>query len=433
MTRDLTDRQRVVVTGLGIISPLGRTKEEVWGSLLHGHGVSGAGEVPGFHKGVDDFSVLPEATQKASRKSLKLMNRETRLGVAAAQQALSDSELDSAGYDPERIGVCFGVGNVSVLPGDFREAMEACTGDDGHPFDFQRWGEEGLPQVAPLWILFCLPNMPACHLSISKELRGPNNSITQEDAALNLAMAEARNLLAEGAAEAMVVGGTGTNLLPFNRLHAAMQNELCDAEGTDSVCRPFDRHRCGTVPAEGAAAFVLETLEGARSRGARVYGEILGAASSCVVEEDGAASLDQAAANAMRGALDRAGISPEAVGHVHAHGLGTQVSDRAEASAIRAVFGEATDRLPVVAAKSYTGNAGAGSGAIELATSLLALEHGHLFPVLNHQEADPECPIHPVTSRDVAAGDSLLNLNLLSRGLASCLVVARCDEETWVP
>jgi 3-oxoacyl-[acyl-carrier-protein] synthase II len=282
-----------------------------------------------------------------------------------------------------------------------------------------------MPQVAPIWLLKCLPNMPACHIAMYNDLRGPNNSITQREAAPNMAVAEASGLIVDGVADMMIAGGTGTTILPFNMMHALIEQELAqDSENPAAACRPFDRNRKGAVLGEGAAAFVLEDLESALRRGATVYGEVIGSGSSCVVDRDHVPHCRTALVNAMKNALRTAGATPDDVDHIHAHGLGTVRSDAAEAGAIRDVFGKRADRVPVVAAKGHTGNAGAGGGAMELVASLLALKHGTLFPVRNFETPDPECPVSPVMAgQETSAGKCFLNLSVIPQGQASCLMV----------
>lgn len=427
--------RRVVVTGVGVVSPIGNTKETFWQSLMEGSsGISRleslpqdgypdacAGEARDFHGRIEDFGDLEKNVKKLIRKSLKLMNRETRMAVAAAQQALADSKLAATGLDPERGGVFFGSGFVSMMPEDFLAGVRACT-DERENFDFARWGTEGLEQVTPLWLLTCLPNMPACHIAICNDLRGPNNSITQREAAANLAIAEASHTIADDAADVIVVGATGTTVLPFNMLHALMEQDVSPGGSEPAkVHRPFDRRRSGSVVGEGAAAMVLEELESAICRGASIYGEVVGAGSSCVVDRNNHPCCRTALANAMRATLRNANVDPDTIGHIHAHALGTQQLDIEEARAIREVFGSRADSLPVVAAKSYVGNAGAGAGAIELVASLLALKHRRLFPVLNYEDPDPDCPVAPVTSTDMEAGESFLNLSMVPQGQASCV------------
>lgn len=429
-------RCRVVVTGIGVVSPVGCTNEQFWKSLEGGRsGVSRLDSTCGnaqpafcgaaardFRGHVDDFGELDPAFKRSLRKSLKVMNRETQLGVAAAHRALQDSSLLQGAYDPERISVCFGASYVSMLPQDFMPGIEACSNDGA--FDLDEWGEQGIPQVHPLWILTCLPNMPACHIAILNDLRGANNSITQGAAATNLAVAEATRAIADGAADAVLVGGTGNNILPYSMMHTLLETEVApDAADPTQILRPFDRQRTGLVPGEGAAAMILEEFDAATRRGATIYGEVIGAGSSCVVDEAGNSRRDRSMMNAMQTALQAAEIRPDDVGHVHAHGLSTRQTDHEEAVAIREVFGDRADTLPVVAGKSNFGEAGAGSGAMELAASLLALRKGRLFPVLNFEDPDPACPIRPVTSPDADAGTSFLNLNVVPEGQASCVIM----------
>jgi 3-oxoacyl-[acyl-carrier-protein] synthase II len=432
--------RRVVVTGVGVVSPIGRSIDEFWRSLTSGRSgltalpAAGSAEslptcggaVADFRGHIDDFGPLPDDLRKQIRKSLKLMNRETQLAVAAAQQALRDSGLQSQQIDSARSGVSFGAGYVGIRPDDFLSGVQACRDASGIP-EFADWGEKGVPEVHPLWLLTCLPNMPSCYIAMYNSLQGPNNTITLGDAAINLAVAEGWHAIRERDADVMVVGGCGHNLDSCSRLHAWHDDDLpFGRSDAATVLRPFDRDRTGTLPAEGAGVLVLEELRAAQQRGATLYGEIVGAGSSCVVQgrmpRHGAALV-----NAMRSALGSAGCRPESIGHVQAHGHGSRRVDAAEARAIRAVFGERTSTLPVTAAKSYFGDAGAGSGALELIAGLLALQHGRVFPVLNCEHPDPDCPIKPVLMRDEppAAGDCFLKTSVTPQGQASAVVVRR--------
>ncbi|MCP4784812.1 MAG: beta-ketoacyl-[acyl-carrier-protein] synthase family protein [Fuerstiella sp.] len=425
------EQTRIVITGLGAVCSAGRTADQLWTTLTrrksgNNHtttevsepGRKGTPGVADFSGSIKDFGDLPDAKRKFIRKSLKLMNRETQMGVAAGQQALSDSGALEP-YDPDRFGVCFGADNVSIMPSDFQRGIQACTSTDGN-FEMERWGVDGLDEIAPLWILKCLPNMPACHLAIANDLRGPSNTITQRDVSANLAIAEACRSIRAGDADAVLVGGTGTTLTPFNYMHARMEDEVHE---NDAICRPFDRRRGGSASGEGAGAVVLEGMHSALRRNAHIYGEILGAASASFVGTAGQANCRRALTVALSQVLDRAGRTPSEIGHIHAHGLGTWASDVAEAQAIRDVWGQESAQTPVVAAKSHLANSAAGAGALELIASVLAMESGHLFPILNYETPDPSCPIHPVVDYDTPAGGSFLNLNMFGRGLASCVAV----------
>jgi 3-oxoacyl-[acyl-carrier-protein] synthase II len=430
-------KSAVVVSGLGVISPIGSTVHDFWSSLTtRRSGIVAspelasneypqvcAGVAAEFEGDIRDFPEIPDAGRKLLRKSLKTMNRETQMALAAATRALADSRSAQTAFEPERFGVCFGAGNVAMRPEDFLAGVDACR-DESRAIHLERWGELGLPQVAPLWLLTCLPNMPACQIAILANLRGPNNTITLGESATNLAIAEACQWIEDGDADAVLVGGTGNNVTPFNLLHRAAQIDLAPG-GVDpsAVCRPFDRNRSGVVMAEGAAAFVLESAASATGRGAPIYGEIVGHGSSCVISREGLPGRKRSAAEALAAALETAGVRPAAVGHLHAHGLSSRLVDREESLAIRSVFGTAADSLPVVAAKSYFGDSGAGSAALELAASLLALKCGRLFPILNCEALDPECPIHPVVDPDADAGTSFLNLNISCQGQSSSVLI----------
>jgi 3-oxoacyl-[acyl-carrier-protein] synthase II len=424
--------RRVVITGLGVVSPIGTSREAFWENLTRGCcGIARldntemcGGAVREFQGRIDEFGELEAEKKKIIRKGLKLMNRQTQMAVAAAQQALRDSRVQAGVFDPDRVGVCFGAGNVSLLPEDFLPAIQRCS-DETHRFHFERWGSEGLAQVDPLWLLRYLPNMPACHIAIYNDFRGPNNSITQRETSANLAVAAACAFIQDDEADLVVAGATGTTLQPINRIHALAETEMAAGPDPTRLCRPFDRERTGAVMGEGAAAFVLEDLASALRRGATVYGEVRAWGSSCVVERGGAPRCDLAVANALRGALQRGRLAPADIGHIHAHGLGSRRADAEEARGLRLVFGDRTETVPLIAAKGHLGNAGAGCGALELAGSLVALRHGRLFPVRNYEHPDPDCRVNAVRSADVEAGTSFVNLNMVSQGQASCLIVAR--------
>jgi 3-oxoacyl-[acyl-carrier-protein] synthase II len=207
-------------------------------------------------------------------------------------------------------------------------------------------------------------------------------------------------------------------------VHAVQTEELAtgDVEPA-SACRPFDLHRQGTVLGEGAGAMVLEDLEQAQSRGAAIYGEVLAASSSSVADRSRVAQRQRALRNVLVAALRESGLSAGEIGHINAHGLGSRSGDRDEAAAIAEVFGGDATTVPVTSAKSFFGNLGAGSGAVELVASLLAVRHGQLFRTLNYETPDPECPVSVVHEEGVLPGDSFVNLNVTPQGQASCVLI----------
>ena len=438
----MNNTRRVVITGMGVISPLGNTLESLWEGLASGtSGVAPLKTVPvdylptafaaeahEFTGSIDDFGPLEGEKKKAIRKGLKIMCRESQMGVAAAQRSLADAGLaDSSIVDPERVGVLFGSDYMLTLPDDFAAGIMKCIDEEGN-FDFTRWASEGMQQLTPLWLLKYLPNMPASHVAIYNDLRGPNNSITLREASANAAVGEAFRTIVRGSAEIIIAGATGTRIHPMKMVHSLTQEEVV-GNGVEptKASRPFDLNRGGMVLGEGAGAVVLEELESAKKRGARIYAEVLGTASSSVANHSGIAQRETALKNVMSAALRDADRTTADVGHLHAHGLSTRSSDEEEAKAIHDVFGDRATKLPVVAAKSNFGNLGAGSGLIELVSSVLALQQGRLFPVLNYETPDPKCQLAVCQNGD-APGSSFMNINVTPQGQASAVLVGAIDS-----
>lgn len=429
--------RRVAITGMGVVSPLGNSTEAMWDALsaarsgvgpfnsipTAGLPTSIAGECRDFTGHISEFGELPADVKKAIRKGLKVMCRESQMGVAAAQMAQASAGLADTNGDPQRYGVVFGSDYMLTEPEELREGILKCGGADG-AFDYERWGSEGMSEMTPLWLLKYLPNMPASHIAIYNDLRGPNNSITHREAAANLAIGEAYHTIVRDSADRMVAGATGTRVHQMKAVHAAQTEQLADdPDHPEKAARPFDRERTGMVLGEGAGAIVLEELETAKARGATILGEIIGAASSSVADRNLIARRDTALANAMRGAMRDSGIKPEDISHINAHGLGTVQCDADEYKALVEVFGDRADKIPVVAAKSYFGNLGAASGLIELIGSVLALKHGQLFPVLNYENVDPLCPVAAVTDHSTSPGSAFLNLSVTPQGQAAAILV----------
>ena len=435
--------RRVAITGLGLISPLGNTRQALWEGLTSGksgvtvldNGQGSALTAPfagicrEFHGEIDDFGSVEGDKKKAIRKGLKVMCRECQMGVAAAERALQDAALSSAGRDPERSGVVFGTDYMLSEPEEFGSGILACT-DEERKFEFAKWAQQGMTKMTPLWLLKYLPNMPASHIAIYNDLRGPNNSLTLREAAGNLAVGEALRVIQRGHADVMIAGATGTRIHTMKAVHSSLQEEI--APGTDAsgavdpakACRPFSADRTGTVLGEGAGVIVLEEFEHAKARGATIYAELAGSGSSTAADKNRVALRDLALANAIRATLRDAGATPFAVGHIQAHGLGTHSGDEAEARAIRDVFAGAGVKVPVTAAKSYFGNLGAGSGMVELIAGVLALYNDVLFPTLNYTASDAGNELNVVRQAQ-KPGDSFLNLSVTPQGQASAVFVKR--------
>jgi len=439
MSTSHSTRPNVVITGVGVFSPIGIGREVFEQGVLEG--VCGIGpidlpdvtRIPGRVGGeISEFTLQAARKDflKPQRKSIKVMCRDIQIGVASAIRALEDSGIDCDSIDRTRLGVDYGADQMFSHPEAlFRAAVRSTgTAEDGSDAEFQiaHWGESGISEMEPLWLLKYLPNMPACHIAIAVDARGPNNSLTLAEASGNLAIGEAFRLLVRGSADIMIAGSTGSKLHPIKCLHASMWDELADGEGDPSNwCRPFDANRTGQVIGEGSCSLILETEAHAKARGARILGTILGVGSSCVVDRAGCPDLQQALVNAARAALVEADLAPADVGHIHAHGLASREVDILEAAAIGEVFGESAAAVPVTAMKSALGNSGAGSGTLELTASLLALGHGLVPRTLNYSQPDSDCPLDVVHGESRAVSNTVvLNLSVTSSAQASAIVAA---------
>ena len=435
---------RVVITGAGILSPIGIGIDEFWSAISElRSGLSEVsrlaatalpGNVAGELKELTDKSARKYLT-KPQKKSKKVMCREILLGVISANLCIDQSGLDVEtpdAIDHERLGIAFGANQMfsppevlgeGVYAKDDDENLAVCT-DDGR-FLFDQWGEYGLRRMDPLWLLKYLPNMPACHIGIRAEARGPNNSLTLAEASGNSALGEAFRIIARGRADMMLCGSTGSRIHAVKCLHAALSEQLAEYDDDPATwCRPFDSTRKGQVVGEGACTFLFEEETHARSRGADILGTVLGAGSSCVLGMDGVPDHRRALSNAMNSALRDADISPSEIGHINAHGLGEQQTDLAEAHAIRDVFGAAADTVAVTAAKSYLGNSGAACGTLELAASLCGLKQGVVPATISCHSPDEACGLNIVRGEALPIQNkTVLNVNVTANGQAAALVV----------
>ena len=429
------ERRRVVITGLGAICPIGSSTDEIWNAVASRQSgisaptslptealpIGAAGEVRQFTGHIKDFGEMDKEAQKNLRKSLKVMCRECQMGVAAAQLALNDASHVSGGFDPSRVGTSFGSDYMVSDPQEFTEGIRACLSGQ-REFEFSRWPTEGMPRLFPLWLLKYLPNMPASHVSIYNDLRGPSNSITMREASPAICIRDAMHVILSDRADAAVVGVTGTRLSLTKAMHAIQQEEVGLLNGEPSrACRPFDLHRNGMVPGEGAAAIFVEELNSASRRGVHIYAEVLAAASAAVIDRNRVARRREAMRLAMTAALQEAHLKPTDIGFVMAHGLGTQTCDVEEAAALSDVFGPAG--VPVIAAKSYFGNLGAASGLVEIILGILALRHRQLFATLNYETPDPACPVDVVTEPRSPRVQRFMNVNVTPQGQASAAII----------
>jgi 3-oxoacyl-[acyl-carrier-protein] synthase II len=431
--------RRVVITGLGLVTPLGDSPDRVWAALSEGMGMVRpleAFRVAGLpnHIGAEirDFDLKNYALPKyrnALRKSRKYMARDIQLAVAAAQLAVADAGLAEGGGDPTRIGIDLGAGLISSELDELAPAIGHAS-QGGRPFDFQVWGRESIGMIEPIWLLKYLPNMLACHISILIDCQGPNNTITEADASSNLAIAEAARVIARGRADIMISGGADSKIHPLSLVRMALLENMSRWKGEPSqACRPFDRRRDGWVPGEGAGILILEEREHALRRGARIHGEVLGGGSGCDAMPAG--GLDPEGSGtvvAISAALDEAGLAPGEIGHVSAHGAATRVADLAEARALQRIFGPRG--VPVTALKGYMGNLVSGCGAVELISSLIGVNRGRIPAILNCEQPEPEMELDfvlksPRPTRNLA----FVSTNLTPNGQAAAVVIRGCPAQ----
>jgi 3-oxoacyl-[acyl-carrier-protein] synthase II len=416
----MTQQRQVVITGTGVVCPIGIGKPAYWQALETG--TSGVGPMTLFNASqlpvtfggeIKNFQPKEFVTP---RKSLKVMCREIQTGFAAARLALDDGRLAEGTVDPERLGVVLG---SEMFYCDLEEMSEPFRGAvvDGQ-FQMERWGPHGMNKLYPLWLLMYLPNMVACHIAIPFDARGPNNTLTIGEAGSLSAIIEAVRVIQRGHADVMLAGGTGSRINVTPLVHRDRRPLSHRQDDPAAACRPFDADRDGMVNGEGAAAFLLEAQEHAEARGATIQARILG----CGLSFEGGPKPDGSGIRrALRAAMNEAALTPDQIGHVNAHGAATIDDDRREAAAIQAVLGD----VPVTAPKSFFGNLGAGGGAVELAASLLAFEHDRVPFTRNYQRPDPHCPLRVVRDQPLTGRPhSAVALNHSSTGQCAALILA---------
>lgn len=382
---------RVVITGVGIISPLGTGKEKFWTSLVSGKsGINPvtrfpAAEFPTRIAGeVKDFQV----EDYLDRREAKRMDRFAQYAVAASRMAVADAGLNLEDEDPERIGVIFGTGIGGI------ETLEE---------QHQILLEKGPNRVSPFFVPMMIANMGAAQISIALGARGPNYTVVNACASSANAIGDAFRLIQRGGADVVITGGSEASVTPMALSgFCAMKALSTRNEEPEKASRPFDKMRDGFVLSEGAGVVILESLEHATKRGARIYAEFVGY--GCTADAyhiTAPAPGGTGPARAMALALQDAGLPPSMVSYINAHGTSTDLNDRYETEAIKRVFGEYAYRIPVSSTKSMTGHLLGAAGAVELIACILAVENGVIPPTINYEYPDPECDLDyvPNTAR----------------------------------
>jgi len=418
---------RIVVTGIGVVSPIGIGNESFWDSLVSGR--TGIDLLRAFP--TDNFPVKLAAEVRdfdpekyiTNKKFIKVMSRDIQLGVAAANLAVKHSGITPGTVDPNRFGVEFGAGRVSISPSDWAESARSCIGKSGRDGALH-FSEELQHDVSPLWLLKRLPNMPASHISIEHDARGPNNTITSREPSALLALAEAVRVIERGAADCMIVGATSSNIHPLDLAKLSLYENLSQQDDPSKAYRPFDKDRDGTIIGEGSAAFIIETYQHAKARGADIFAEVLAVGAGCDGTGYDNGSGGTGLVRSIQSVLRQAKLDPKEIGHINAHGKSTKRDDWVEARAYHRALGSSAESIPVTALKSYFGNFDAGSGAVELAGSLLAMRHGELPATLNYETPDPLCPVkvvHDAPTRLSSRTSLTVNRSAMGQSAAAIL------------
>lgn len=391
----------VVITGVGIVSPIGIGHEAFWNSLIEGRtGVCvreqfADTELP-FRIAAPVKNFEPKKFVKP-RKALKVMCAPIQFGCAAAAMAVEMAGLEPKSTDPDRVGTVFGTETFFADPTEVADVFRRCTVDADYQHD--RWGEFAMREIQPLWMLKYLPNMAASHISIAMDARGPSNSICQGEASGLLALVEAADLIRRGAADLVVAGGTGSKMAMTAMLYRGTHLLSKRIHEPERASRPFDVDRDGMIVAEGSAALVLESAEHAAARGATVLAKLSGWSRSYLNPSND--NYSDALVSNYKSTLEFAGVGSIDVGLVNANASGSRIGDQVEASAIRTVFGD----TPVVAHKSNFGNMGPGTSTTELVGGVLSIVNREIPPTVNCDQVDSECPVNVVTEKTKLAED----------------------------
>jgi len=397
-------RRRVVITGMGCVTPLGVRVEELWKNLVAG--ASGVGLTTIFDASKFPTKIAAEvkgwdlASEGLDSRDWEFCGRHTKFAAGAALQAMTDAGMPQGlPTDPTRLGVYLGSGEGQQDFAAFTNAMMAAI--EGDTLDIARFTKIGLETLNPMSEVEQEPNMPAGHLAALFDAQGPNLNCLTACAASSQAIGEAAEIVRRGEADVMLSGGTHSMIHPFGVTGFNLLTALSTRnDEPQRASRPFDNDRDGFVLGEGAAMVVLEELEHAKRRGAHIHGELVGYGSTA----DAYRITDthpegRGAASCIRMALDDAGLGLTDIHYVNAHGTSTSVNDRVESLAIKKVFGERAYAIPVSSTKSMMGHLIAAAGATELIVCLLAIRDGLLPPTINYETPDPDCDLDYVPNK----------------------------------
>jgi 3-oxoacyl-[acyl-carrier-protein] synthase II len=418
MSEARPDRKRVVITGVGAISPLGLTVDELWEGLVGGRSgidfVAGV-DTSGYPVKVDGEVKGFDATKYIDRKEARRMARFSQFAVVAALEAVRAADLDTESEDGTRIGVLLGNGNGGFPNTD--EAMRIIAQGRGMRID-------------PFYMTKTLPNMAASNISMRFKAKAYISTITTACAAATQAIGEAGEVIRRGAADVMITGGTEAGVSELGLAAFSVMRALStESEHPEKASRPFDAKRDGFVSSEGAGILIIESLEHAQARGAPILAELAGFAASADAYHVVIPSSDgDGAARCMRWALEDAGVAPHEIDYINAHGTSTPLNDATETKAIKAVLAEHAYRVPISSTKSMIGHALGASGALESVACVKTLETGIIHPTTNYEFPDPECDLDYVPNEARRADVRVVLKNSFGfGGQNACLVFKRFE------
>ncbi|MGD0714085.1 MAG: beta-ketoacyl-ACP synthase II [Gaiellaceae bacterium] len=410
--------RRVVVTGLGAVTPIGNDARATWRAAVAGE--SGVDWIRSFDASGFPVRIAAEVkdfdpSKAASPKEVRKLERNVLLALGAGREAVDDAGLDGA-YEPGRVGILFGTAIGGLI--GIAEQTEVLR-------------SRGADRVSPTFIPSVLVDAASGQLAISLGFRGPNYAPVSACATGSHAVGEAAEMVRRGDADAVLAGGAEACMHPLILAgFCAMRGLVAEEEHPSRASRPFDATRAGFVMGEGACVLVVEELEAARARGAPVYAEILGYGASNDAHHMAQPDPESVGVTEMmRSALARAGVAPERVGYINAHGTSTPLGDAAETKAIKEVFGEHAYRLAVSSTKSVTGHCFGAAGAVEAMMCVLAVHEGVLPPTINYEHPDPACDLDyvPNEAREARIDVALSNAMGLG-GHNGCVLVGRVDD-----
>jgi 3-oxoacyl-[acyl-carrier-protein] synthase II len=446
----MVHRRRVVVTGLGVATPIGLGIEPFWDALIQKRCAVGrikafdpsglaaqiGGELPGFS--------LRDYIPKSYRKSAKVMSRDINVAIICAYHAVKDAALNTkciierdeaagpANLDSRRFGANIGAGLIAADLPELAGALSTAADEQRH-ISLARWGREGMSNLTPLWLLKFLPNMLACHVTIVHDAQAPSNTITCAEASSHLAIGEAFRTIARGAADVCICGGAESKINPTAVARPLLWGRLNteDNDSPESASRPFGAGRSGMVVSEGGGLVILESLEHALARGARIYAEMAGfGAGTNTTSWSQVDPSGRGIARALHNALSDADCLADQVDLAAPFGTGTAEHDAGEMAAWNNVFGAGLGEVPALTTRGAIGNNGAGSGAVDFAATVMALYQNTVPPSVNTDRPDQACrfrfvqndPIDAKIDRAISVGHAMAG------GQSAALVIRRYQE-----